>query len=295
MTDFYSSWGPANGTLAAVNDMVALLCPGSTSAFVSVNGTWTGDILIYGTTDPGASVKGTRIAYKSGIGSSGTATITGNGALVQKEFPVITGGQRLVVQAQANFVGSVAISILATVSASIIGISGPVHTAEEEAIRNAHGFSASTGIQTVPAGMFLNLAINNPSNSSLNMFIRRRFFFTNRSGADAPLQISQLENPVTTGMTFRTGSNLQLGAPASPNPLSVCMLAFNVSATHIDTSPPTSNPITALSAVGSPFVIDTERELKPGATLGYYITGTGSGANASKVDFVINWFEESIP
>jgi len=295
MADTLPFWGPATGTLTAVGNVLTLNCPGSVGAVVSVNGTWTGDIVVYGSTDAPGLVQGLRIAYKSGIGSSGIATITGNGALIQKEIPVLTGGQRITVQAQSNFVGSVALTIIATASPSVIGISGPVHTAEEEAIRNAHGFTFNTGIQLVGAGQYLNVIIKNPSNSGVNLFFRRRYFFTDRVFADAPLTFAQLTNPVDPGLTFAQGSNLQTAPTASPAPMSNCTLAFNVSGTHIDTSPPTANPIQAIIDTQQPFIFDTERMIVPGASLGYYVAGVGTDGFIPQVEFLCNWYEEVTP
>lgn len=295
MASTFPSWGPATGTIAGVGQSVSLLCPGSTGAFVTVNGTWTGDLRIFGTADAGGAVQGGRIAYKSGIGSSGQGTITGTGSLVQKEFPVITGGSTIAIAAQPNFVGSVAVSIIATISSSVVGVSGPVHTAEEEAIRNARGYTFNTGIQTVAAGQYLNVIIKNPSASGVNLFFRRRYFFTDRVFADSPMTFAQLDNPVDPGLTFTQGANLQTAPIASPAPMSSCTLAFNVSATRIDTSPTTPNPIQAIIDTDQPFIIDTERMILPGASLGYYVPGTGNGASAAKVEFLCNWYEEVTP
>jgi hypothetical protein len=295
MSDTLPFWGPQTGTLSAAGNTLTLNCPGSTTANISVNGTWTGDITVYGSTDAPGVVQGFRIAYKAGIGSSGISTITGNGLLVQKEFPVLTGGQRITVQAQPNFVGSVALTVIATASPSIIGISGPVHTAEEEAIRNAHGFTFTTGIQTISAGNFLNVIIKNPSNSGVNLFFRRRYFYTDRVGSDAPMVFAQLANPVDPGLSFVQGSNLQTGPIAVPTPMSGCTFGFNVSGTHIDTSPPTPTPIQAIIDDSQPFIIDTERMILPGASLGYYIPGVGTSGNASQVEFLCNWYEEVTP
>ncbi len=295
MSETLPFWGPVTGTLSAAGNTLTLECPGSTGANISVNGTWTGDVMVFGSTDAGGTVQGQRIAYKSGIGSSGVSTISGNGSLVQKEIPVLSGGQRVVVKAQPNFVGSVGVTIIATPSPSVIGISGPVHTAEEEAIRNAHGFTFNTGIQTVTAGQYLNVIVKNPTNSGVNLFFRRRYFFTDRVHGDPPLTFAQLTNPVDPGLTFTQGSNLQTTPTASPAPMSNCTLAFNVSGTHIDTSPPTVNPIQAIIDTQQPFIFDTERMLVPGASLGYYVAGVGTAPNAAQVEFLCNWYEEVTP
>ena len=58
MAETLPFWGPVAGTLTAVGNALTLECPGSTSANISVNGTWTGDLMVYGSTDAPGLVQG---------------------------------------------------------------------------------------------------------------------------------------------------------------------------------------------------------------------------------------------
>lgn len=166
-------------------------------------------------------------------------------------------------------------------------MNGPVHTAEEEAVRTGRGFLASTGFVSVPAGSYLNFVLSNPSGSGKNVFVTLRKFVQSTAGI---LTYQGRSNPTAiSGGTAVTPSQRR-------NDLSTASVAsFTYQSATQNISTGTAGPTGMIPASGIDEAITSLRVISPGTSMGYSIGGAGGGLAAQAgiaVDIV--WFEESI-
>jgi hypothetical protein len=117
----------ATGTIDALNEMIELDCPGSSSAVVSVTGTFDGVLTVTGSgeTVQQDGTQGGRLVFKSGVGSIGENKIRNEGDSIDTEYRIVTGGKSVRVKATEWSSGSCVVRITASPNPSIIFINGP--------------------------------------------------------------------------------------------------------------------------------------------------------------------------
>lgn len=281
-----------SGTIGALNGTVDLDCPGAQSAVIAISGTFNGTLTALGSGDLSAvssGIWGGRLLFKSGVGSLGTNTVTGDGSVAMaNEYRVVVGGRALRLKMTAYTSGTATIRITASAGSSITFANGPTHNALEEATRAGRAFSVSTSIQSVAAGNYLNTRFSNPAGSGKNCFVVIRRFDNNYT------QVSEyygVANPVAlTSPTTVTPSNLDTGGVAS-----VVTFTWNMGTTRLDSSPTTASPVGGVISMGSSATIETARLIRPGQSFGHYIGGSGGGLGATaRLGVTLNWYEEAI-
>ena len=260
---------------------------GTSSATISIVGSYTGTLQVQGSADvagSGAALSG-RLVFKSGVGSLGTNWIVGSGA-ISSEYRILTGGKRLNISALAGYSGSITVRVTATQTASIVFVNGPVHTAEEEAVRTGRGFLVSTGNISVAANNYLNFALVNPAGSGRNIFVTLRKF-TQSTGNVLTYQ-SRTNPSAISGGTSVTPTQRRNDVSTA----SVATFSYQASTSAISTGTAGASGMIPLSGVDES--ITTLRMLAPGTSLGYSIGGAGGVlTSAATIGVDIVWFEEN--
>jgi hypothetical protein len=279
----------ASGTLTTTGDTLALPCEGTTSATISIKGTFVGKILIYGHAVDASSSKAPRIAFLSGTGSTGTGLLVNEGVLWNKEFRAVTGGSSIVLEAVEWVSGSVEIDVTASIAPSITFINGPIHTAEEEGGRAGRAYLSGTGVIPITDTEALFTKLDNPANSGKNVFLMRRLFSGNRKNLEEVLEYRAYVNPTMTLTTTGPQINRKLGSAVSSAAI------WSYQAADVSTI-----TIGGLQASGG-FVPhegitesrDVEFIVPPGTSLGFVVTGAGNNiGNAARLSISLEWYEE---
>lgn len=276
-----------SGTISAQGGSISLDVTGYASANISVVGTFVGQLRVRGGAD-GASALGGRLVFKSGVGSLGKNTIDNTGVALSSDYRVVAGGKILVVDAPTWTSGSAAITITASPSPSILFVNGPVHNAVEEAIRAGRSFSASTSIQTVSAGNYLNSRLCNPAGSNVIAYVYQRRMDNGTTGATEYYGVA---NPLALTGTVATvaPSNFITGGVSS-----ALSMTWGMSTSRLDSSPSTASPIGGVAVPTSGTNIDNMRVVPPGACFGHFMGGAGGGlVQAARLGIAWFWIEET--
>lgn len=277
------------GTISALNGTFDLVSPGSGSALLSVTtSNFVGTLSVYGCIDTSCTILGNRLLFRSGVGSTGSNMITLTGSSVTREYRIVGGGNRFRVVATSYTSGTVSLTGFAQSSNNILFVNGPVHTAEEEALRQARGYTASTGVVAVATNNYLNTKLCNPANSGINMFITVRKYNSNITGGNTPLEFQTYANPTTVPTSNGTISNRWVGGGPSAATFQYQMATSMLSGGTLGTSG-------FIATNGQGDTIVTQIVLTPGQCTGVSIGGGGGGlAAAARVSASFVWYEEPI-
>jgi predicted secreted protein len=283
-----STW-QTTGTINSLNGTVELDAPGSSSAIISVSGTFVGSLTFTGSgaTVAENGIQGGRLAFKSGVGSLGTNVIDIKGTSVNNEYRIVTGGKSIRVKMTSYTSGTATVKITASAEASTVFINGPVHDAFEEAVRAGRAFSAGTGFQAITGSNYLKYRFANPANSGVNAFvtIRRTVTATTTEFLNSQLVINP--SAITTP-TVVTPSNLKTGGVSS-------LIEFT---TKLEATALTGGIITGglpIPLNGIPLNIEVIRLVQPGEVFGYQIQGAGGPLSQSvSCGVAVIWYEENI-
>lgn len=280
-----SRYSEASGTISAQGESVEVVCEGTGSGVVSIKGTFTGKLRFYGLSTELSTAEGGRIAFASGVGSLGTNVIENTGDAWDVEFRVVTDGHKLVVVADEWTSGTATVDISVSDTPSITFINGPVHTAEEEAVRDKRAYLVDiTGTQ-LPASDELAFIIKNPANSGYNLMLTDRLFASN---SPDPLEYVAYVNPTITLANSATPINRYLGADAN-------VMEFTYEVGDADTL-----VMGGIQGSSQPIPYDNttvNRELlaviPPNNSLGFLIKGAGNNiTNAARVWATLQWYVE---
>ena len=275
------------GTLTTLGDTVSIPCTGTASAVISIKGTFTGKITVYGTAADSVSAEGGRLAFLSGVGSLGTNVLANNGRVWDKEFRCVTGGSFLRIEATEWSSGSAEISISVSNAPSIVFINGPVHSAEEEAVRGGRAFLTGLASVALTSSQDLHLILRNPNTSTSSMYLTERLF---SSISQEPLEYIASTNP--TNVLTQTGitGNRKFGGPDSA--VEFTYQVATAGAIVLNGGAGSSEPIPSDGTV-------RERKflfvIPPNTALGFTIRGAGNNlAQSSRVWSTFQWFEEDL-
>ena len=288
------SCGPVSATLGALGASLALPCAGAGSFIILIQPT--GGAPLVGTFASTDSVTGgNRLLFKTGVGPMGVSAQPVNGTAGQLEYRTVGGnGQTITLTSYTS--GSALVTIYGSYNPQDIFIGGPVHTAEEDALRNGKAFSSSSGVQMVTAGQYMSMMLANPSNSGVRAIITKRTIACdNPTGQVAPKWYG-LANPtlnlpatVTAISPRKTGGSTSL--------LNSTYTASSATFPDTTTSTPLASRVSALiptgGGPGGPG--DVMRTLEPGQStvLTILATANGLGTNPScAIDTF--WYEESV-
>ena len=117
-----------SGTITSIDDQVVLEAPGSGSATVVIKGTFTGTLQAVGSSTEDYATKGGRLLFQSGVGSTGSNKVVGDGTAINKEFRIVSGGRYIIIEPTAWTSGSATVEVYASQAASTIFINGPVNS-----------------------------------------------------------------------------------------------------------------------------------------------------------------------
>lgn len=280
----------ATGTVSANGDTVELICPDCQSGELTISGTFDGRVTLTGTITETSVVEGGRLLFRSGVGSTGRNYVrtTGGSREVSQEYRFIPGGERIILRASEWTSGSLTIELRASPAQTNIFLNGPVHTAEEEATRDARGYIASTGVLSVAAGNIIIATLSNPTDNSNNLFVKSRTFANNRSPTDDNLEFIGYANPTYVPTTLGNIVNRRAGG----NPSSAVFRSEARSIVGL-----TIGGIMGRNQIlpnGVPYNLDFDFIIPPGNSLGLVIAGEGNNlANAVRIGLELRWYEEA--
>lgn len=257
----------------------------SSSAIISVQGTFVGEIVVEGSISATATF-GPRLVMRAGVGPLGINIMRGHGDGVPHEYRLVTGGDRIRLTATNWVSGTATIEVLANNDPDIVFVNGPVHTAEDEAVRAGRAYLASTGVLAVSSGNALFGILSNPANSNRNFNITKRLF---GNTSDTVLEYQVYSDPTATLSQVGAKPNRLVAGPVTN-----AIFTYQVA--------PVAN-ITMGGTLGSGEPISSngiirERELlvqlPPGRKLGFKIDGNGNLIMASRLALTLEWYEEEI-
>ena len=241
-------------------------------------------------TDSGVNYIGGRIAFRSGYGTTGTNCLNMTAANGNAEYRFNMAGKSVRIIATAYTSGSVAVVITASQQPAMVFINGPVLTEWEDDIFAGRCFAASTGIQSVTNGNYLNYVLTNPTGSGVNLIIYRRQYGTDYTAAVLGYRslrnVVALTSPTTVTPTSSNGASVS----------AVGAFTWKMQSTRIDTSPTTAAP-------GGGFMPDNGLEadiqqisvVQPGQNFGSFIAGSGGGlATTANLNANIFWCEKPV-
>lgn len=276
-----------SGTISALDQEIVLDIENCSGGILTIDGTFTGILELTGGAVSASTVYGGRVLFKSGVGSTGRNIATGFGDLVQNEIRYVAGGSKIRLKAISWTSGSIAVGITAQAAPTNLFINGPVHTSEEQAVRDARCFSASSGVEDVLAGNVLIVTLQNPVDSGTNIVIKSRRFTNNRSTTDDNLEFIGYANPTYEPTNLGVSVNLFAGGGASQavfrseaRPLAGLVVGG-------------SEGLGEILPRGEPDNIDFDFMVPPGGGLGILIQGAGNNiANAVRMSIGLRWYEE---
>jgi len=285
-TDTFS-YTEGTGTLSAVGQKVTLNSEGTASAVVSIKGTFVGEITAYGAAADGVSSQGGRIAFLSGVGSLGSNVVVNNGSDWDREFRFVTGGHSITLEATGWTSGTAEIELSVSPAASLVFVNGPVHNADEEAVRDGRGFVSNTGVVPVTNGNVLILTLQNPADSGVNLFITDRTFANNQGAADENLEFVGYANPTYVPTTLGAGVNRKAGGPTS-----VGEFRYQVrSLTGLSVGGIMG--VNTILPNGVPYDLEFLFVIPPSKGLGIVLAGAGQNiGNAVRTSIGLEWYEE---
>jgi hypothetical protein len=277
-----------SGTLAGLGQTVEVPLNGASSGLWVLSSTnFIGTVVAEGCVEATCTTPGGRLLFKSGVGSIGTNAITLAGGVIAREYRVVTGGNRMRLRVTAYTSGTMSAIGFAQATPNLLFVNGPVHTAEEEAVRAGRAYIMSTAMQSVAAGSFLNATISNPTGSGVNVFVTMRMFECNQANGATPAEWTTYANPTTVPATTSAPVNRMLGGGASTT-----VFRYAVSGTALAGGTVADSGTVYTGGGPTPNVIMST--LVPGQTGGVVIGGGGGGLAAAqrcKVSYAI--YEES--
>lgn len=278
------------GTLSADGETVELYAPNAASATITITGTFSGRITATGANRDDNITEGGRLLFQSGVGHTGRNYIEGDFTDYNKEFRIVAGAEKIIVRASNWVSGTATISIDANQAASTIFVNGPVHDAEQAAVRDFRAFTASTGAQSVIQNNSIAAVLKKTIDSGVNVHLVRRLFSNNRADSGESLEYFAVGNPSAILANVGTGINRRsLGAPSAS--------AFEWG---VDTTANLGQLGGFLGTGeilprGAPYTRDFEVILAPGRGFGVIIQGAGNNVNnAVRVGITLEWYEEAI-
>jgi len=275
-------------TIDAADQVFSVSCVGTASAVISVSGTFTGIVRVDGASS-GNGILGGRLLFKSGVGSIGGNTFEGTGVAFDREFRIVTGGERVVFTVESWSSGSANVEFLATKEASTVFVNGPVHDAEEEAVRNERGFVADTGVLAVTAGNVLITTLSNPSDSGVNIFLTNRTFANDQNATATPLEFIGYANPTYVPTTIATSVNRRAGGPTS------AAVARNQVRALSGLTVGGTQGVSTILPNRTPYNLAFDFIIPPAASLGLLIQGAGNNiGNAARISIGLRWYEELV-
>lgn len=274
-------------TIDGAGQVKTFSCLGTASAVISFSGNFTGKIRVDGSTSENGS-NGGRALFKTGVGSVGDNVIEGAGQ-VDREYRIVTGGERIILTVVEWSSGSCDVEFLANREASVVFVAGPVHTADEHAVRSGRGFISSSGVLPVTTGNVVVVTLQNPSDSGVNLFIERRSFTNNIAPTGTNLEFIGYANPTYVPTSSGVGVNRNAGDAAS-----AAEFKYEVRAI----AGLTIGGITGVGTVlpnGTPYDLDFIFILEPGKGLGILVEGEGNNiGNAARISLGFMWHEEIV-
>ena len=273
------------GTISALGDKVTIACEGTASATVSIKGTFSGRIEVYGSAADGVTTRGGRLAFLSSTGSVGSNILVNNGTTWDKEFRFVTGGNKLTLEAIEWDSGSVEVQVSVSQASSLVFVNGPVHNAEEEAVRSGRAFLAGLSGTALTSGQEVHFILRNPATSTRSLYLTERLF---ASVASSNIEYKAYANPTN----ILTGTGVAVARKVGSQQ-SLAEFTFQVA---------TADTIVLNGAGGSsePIPITGEvRERKllvivpPDNSLGFTIRGAGNNlGQAARIWSTLQWYEE---
>lgn len=277
-----------SGTINALNQEIVLDIENCSGGILTIDGTFTGILELTGGAVSASTVYGGRVLFKSGIGSTARNIAKGFGDLVQNEIRYVAGGSKVRLKATSWTSGSIAVGITAQAAPTNLFINGPVHTSEEQAVRDARCFSASSGVIPVSSGNVLITTIQNPADSGVNITIKSRRFTNDRSPTDDNLEFVGYANPTYEPTILGVSVNLFSGG----GPSKAVFRSEERTLTGL-----VVGGIEGLGEIlprGEPNNIDFDFMIPPGGGLGILIQGDGNNiANAVRMSIGLRWYEEA--
>lgn len=276
------------GTISGDGDVVALYCPNSSAITVDVQGTFDGRIAATGAFEIGGP-EGGRILFQSGVGSTAINFVDGGGVARAAEYRAVGGGEYFIIRGSNWVSGSVTITIYAQEAQSITFINGPVHTAQEQAVRAGQAFVASTGVQDVEAGNVIVMTFENPAGSGVNVHLRNRLFGNNRGPTSTNLEYTAYASPSFVPANTENGINLRGAVPFSTS-----IFRWEVRS-QIGLVIGGTEGSGEVLPNGTTYSRPLEVMILPGRSVGFVINGAGNNlANAARVSMTLEWYEEDI-
>lgn len=275
-----------SGTLSGLGQTVELTLPGSASAFWTIDTTnFVGTIMSEGCLDDACEIPGGRLLFFSGYGSAGRSSVTFTGGTVRQEFRLVAGGRVARLRVTAYTSGTLAVRGYAQRAPNLVFVNGPVHTADDEAVRAQRAFIGGTGVQAVGSGQFLYVRLSNPPGTGQNLILDKRLFGSNIANNGAPLEYQAWANCTNTLSQTANVVNRWLGAPSAPFSLTYQAGTGVV----FDGTMGTGG---SLPTGGNELQITTPIILQPGTSVCFQISGAGSGVpNAARINvsFIGYW------
>lgn len=267
-------FAPLIVALNTANQVQTFNTAGASAVIFRVSGTYTGSIS-FGNSEDGSTdfLAPSRLSV-SGYGSSGRATITGDGTASNKQYRANAGGLVFVAKAGADFSGSVTITLYATAPSPITLIGGSVHTSDEEALRAGRAYTTSTGVGTVASGNSMVLYLSNPAGSGKRVFIKDRIFTATREDNLTAV------GPQFYGISSPTGNIPAGNAVVSNRGDGTVTSALVAKFAVVNAANLPSGGTTGAGnlSAGGQFNLTLERTLEPGKAFAQVMTNTSSGA-----------------
>lgn len=273
-------------SLQADGDALILDCQDTSSAVISVTGTFSGRLTVTGAVSA-HSAEGSRMLYRSGVGQIGRNHDDFDGE-VSAEYRCVTGGERLIVRASDWVSGSANVHVVATNDPSIAFVSGSMSGTAETAGRDGRLFTGGLTPTAATASNVAHIIIENPSDSGKVAFLFNRKFGNDNDPNDENIVYQAYVNPTvdTSSWNTSTGANFMIGGAGSGSLLHTFVGA-----------PVAMGGIQASGEIlpnGVPYDRNVLAVIKPGVSLGFTVSGSGGGGNAGIVSIIFEFYEESV-
>lgn len=277
----------SSAVLNGSNLVMHVPCSGTSSAVVYIDGTINATISVTGGPDI-TNTKGKRILTQTDGGSTGRNALRINGA-IDEEFRLVTGGDLLKIELSDYVSGAVEVDVVCTEDPSIIFINGPVHTADEQAVRAGRAFVSAVPAQSVTTDQELHFVVSNPDGSGKNLIVTSRRFGATVVNTSDRIEYVVTVNPATVLNQSAAPNNRYLGESTSPAGTVHWQVAA-VGAVSLGGTTGSSEPI---PNNGTPVNRELLVIIPPGTALGFTIRGAGNNSGqAARLFGTVEWFEE---
>ena len=283
--------GPNTFVLSALNAQAKLDCPGAAGYIVTVSQVSGQPVFVGSLTSSGdGNSWRSRRFFRTGVGELDTSTEVLDGTQSSLEYRLSAGDSAAIVVSKYTS-GQVQVTISGSLNTGMVFLNGPVHTADEAAIRAGRGFRLATQLTAVTANQNFNFALLNPAGSGRNVFVQGLWVCQTSASV---LQLSQ-----------RVGVNTQTSAvtPTTITPVnrrpdsattSVVTAAAGASTTAITAG--TLGAQIPLQPSGACTQVQEIDMLTPSQSLGLTVAGVGGGLNgtASSITAYVEYYEEGV-